>query len=290
MKNFSVYKVDKGFFEANRDIEALNETLKGFELQPIQSSQLESVGFISASSHTESFIEPVGDNLLVGRVGIEEKKTNNNAINKILTKQIALIEKQEGRKVTRKERTGMKDEIIFEMTPNIYPTETFYQFYFDTKREWLVINANTDKQCDCVIDTLRQAFGSLPVVPIQAKAPQFMSAWATGNTPKNINFNEDEKISVKSMTDQGVGGNMTACLATEDIYNVSMVKKAGFIVKDSCFTLDDKLRVSKFGITDLDRLDSLTEIEDEAQYWQSTFFLYSSVFAESMDAILAEVA
>jgi recombination associated protein RdgC len=124
----------------------------------------------------------------------EEKVVPSSVINEMLQEKISDIEEQEARKLPQKERTRIKDELIFELLPRAFSFSRKTYTYIDSQNGWLVVDAASPKKAEDLLTLLRKCLGSLPVTPIngEVKPTAVMTQWLISNTsPKDILI-EDE--------------------------------------------------------------------------------------------------
>ncbi len=190
-KNLALYRLSEPF------------TLTAIEL----SQQMESMRFKACGGHEEfsyGWTSPLGrgsEQLVHQANGFmmlcatrEEKVLPSGVINEMVAEKIALKEEQEFRKISKKERTELKEEIIFELLPRAFSFSKKTFAYIDPKGGWLVVDASSAKKAEELISFLRKNLGSLPVVPINSKdAPtSIMTQWLLeDDSPANMLI-EDE--------------------------------------------------------------------------------------------------
>jgi len=187
-KNLQIYKFTEQLNLAGVDIEPMLEPHK-FKSPGAHDSY--SQGF--TPPNREGFIfEQEGKFLFC--VQREDKVIPGGSINLELNKRIAKIEETEGRKLPRKERTQMKNEIIFEMLPRAFSTSSKIYGYID--RDWLIIDASSPRKAEDVLILLRKALGSLSVVPvatrIDANIIGVMTGWLENFAVNDFFAIEDE--------------------------------------------------------------------------------------------------
>ncbi|NIB43787.1 recombination-associated protein RdgC [Pseudomaricurvus alkylphenolicus] len=112
----------------------------------------------------------------------EEKILPVTVINEKVREKVRYIEKSEDRRVHRKERETLKEEIIFDLLPQAFTKSTLTHAYIDHKQQILVINTGTYSKAEELMKLLRDSVGSLPVVPVQvSESPAItMTNWLRG--------------------------------------------------------------------------------------------------------------
>ena len=113
-------------------------------------------------------------------------------VKRLVNKKVAHIEELEGHKLTRKEKHGIKEDIMAEMIPKIEPEEIHTMAYVDHERDLLVINEHSHAKCEKFIHRLREALTIFPAIPLQADGPPdvVMHEWYKNN-------NQPPKIEIR---------------------------------------------------------------------------------------------
>jgi len=190
-KNLAIYRLTEAF------------TLSPAELE----EKMDSMRFKSCAGHEEfsyGWTSPLGrssDQLIHQSNGFmmlcatkEEKVLPSSVINEMVADKIAAKEDQEARKLSKKERTDIKDEIIFELLPRAFSFSKKTFAYIDPKGGWLIVDAASAKKAEDLISYLRKNLGSLPLVPVSTKEKPVstMTQWLlTNETPADV-LVEDE--------------------------------------------------------------------------------------------------
>jgi len=124
----------------------------------------------------------------------EERVLPASVINEMVTGKILEKEDQQARKLSKKERTEIKDELIFDLLPKAFTFSRKIYAYIDPKGGWLIVDAASAKSAEDLLSLLRKSLGSLPAVPINTveKPTVVMTQWLVNNqTPNDITI-EDE--------------------------------------------------------------------------------------------------
>jgi len=129
----------------------------------------------ATQTHTAGFVSPLPEGLderplvypVMGRLLIKIKEARRNVkpaeLVKRLADQIEGIEKGHARKVGKKERQVLKDELTLELLPHTFPEIKTTMLYIHPAAGLLVVDAKSDKHAEFVVSCLRSALGSLPI-------------------------------------------------------------------------------------------------------------------------------
>lgn len=178
-----------------------------FTLTPEQLAQkLEEMVFRSCAPHQEfsfGWTAPVGRSaqqlvhssngfmMLCGKK--EEKVLPTAVVNEMVQEKILETEELQARKLSKKERSAIKDELIFELLPKAFSFSRKTYAYIDPKGGWLIVDTSV-KNAEDLLSNLRKCLGSLPAVPLNTidKPITVMTQWLISNqTPDDITI-EDE--------------------------------------------------------------------------------------------------
>ncbi len=249
-----LFKAAKAYrlVDANIDLDLLTDSPVK-ELAPGQVSQ---IGWVNPMSrdNTDQAFWAIGSNNNYTIIAMlkTEKKLKPAAINREVDKRVKLLEKQEAREVGRKERLGIKEEVVFDNLPKAMAEESVLHAYFDWVKNIMVIDSASDNKCDEFTAALREALGSLQVVPLApAMMPeQVMLAWLNDNScPGNIAINGDavfknpvdlsQTASVKHVDIEGgsVGGILEEGMVPQELaltWALSETSSLDFTVTDTC--------------------------------------------------------
>lgn len=201
-KNLTLYRFTEPFtLAANELAEKLNDK----RFRPCSSHDEFSMGWASPVGNATEELIHASNGFIMLCLKKEEKVIPAAVINEMLQEKIAEKEEQEARKLSKKERTSLKDELIFELLPRAFSFSKKTYAYIDPKGGWIVVDAASAKKAEDLLSYLRKCLGSLPVVPINTieKPTLIMTQWLVDNnsTPKDLVI-EDE-CELRSQEDEG---------------------------------------------------------------------------------------
>jgi recombination associated protein RdgC len=191
---------------------------EAFTLTPGELEQkLQTLQFRSCGPHEEfsfGWTQPIGksaDQLVHAANGFmmlcgkkEEKVLPTAVVNEMLQEKIGEIEDREARKLSKKERTTLKDELIFELLPKAFRFSRKTYAYIDPKGGWLLIDSASAKSAEDLLSNLRKCLGSLPAIPLNTidKPSVNMTQWLlTQETPEDLTI-EDE-CELRALQEEG---------------------------------------------------------------------------------------
>ena len=107
----------------------------------------------------------------------------------LLKERVAGIEAQQGRKVYRREKLALKDEIIQDSLPRAFSRHGEISLLIDPDARWVLIDTASAARAEEALNLLRECVGSFPVIPpTTTHAPAAaMSSWLLqGSLPEDF--------------------------------------------------------------------------------------------------------
>lgn len=147
---------------ADANVTLVENALDAHRFREIGPMEFSTSGFVNAS-HT---LTTISGNYEGFALRIAEKLLPGASVREAVAQKCDIIESLEGRKPGAKERKRIKDDVINEMLPHAPVRLKTIRGWFDYAEGWLVIDTASRKQAEYVLTQLRQALGSLPVVPL----------------------------------------------------------------------------------------------------------------------------
>ncbi|WP_404356408.1 recombination-associated protein RdgC [Methylotuvimicrobium sp. KM1] len=279
-KNLSVYRFTEDFTLTPAEFE---EKLEQMPFRPCAAQQEMSFGWTAPlGRNSEQRVHSTNGFMMIC-AKVEEKVLPAAVINEMVLEKIQEAEDRENRKLSKKERTAIKEEICFELLPRAFTFSRKTYAYIDPKNGWLIVDSPSAKKAEDLISNLRKCLGSLPVVPpiTQEKPVAVMTRWLmTQDTPGDITI-EDE-CELRSPGDEG---GIVRCkrhdLSLPEIKNhldtgKQVIKLAiNWADRIACI-VDENLSIKRLKFLDLVQ-DQVADIEtqDEAEQFDADFSIMS---------------
>lgn len=275
---------------------------KGFELSAEQlGSKLHHMPFVECGPHDFSrsgFVAPIeGSEMLVHAnasymmicVQREEKVLPSASIKAATAKKVKDIESREDRKLGRKEKQTIKDEVIFSMLPRAFTKVTKTYAYIDVANSLLVVNSSSN-QAEQLCSKLRDALGSLPCIPVSCKVwpSHAMTTWISASTPFQ-NFSFGEACTLFSNKQHSEISTKRFDLGSPEIIthvsNGMQVGKLSLDYKDQIsFVIDDSLQLSRIKFS-TELVDGGYQPETFAEQFDADFV----IMTESLRALFNDL-
>lgn len=290
-KNLAIYRFTEPF---TLSPEALEQKLQQQPFQPCGGHDEFSFGWTSPLGKASDALVHANNGFMMICAKKEEKVIPTSVINEMLQEKISEIEEREARKLPGKERTRVKDELIFELLPRAFSFSRKTYAYIDSQGGWIVVDAASPKKAEDVLSLLRKCLGSLPVVPIGAslKPASVMTHWLLHHdAPKDVLI-EDE-CELRSPEEEGA---IIRCkrhdLALPEIKNhldngKQVIKLALSWAERLSFVLDENLAVKRLKFLDLIQ-EQAADVEafDDVEQFDADFSIMSAELAQFFPRLL----
>ncbi len=148
---------------------------------PCGSTELSHFGWVDALGKHGSSLSHVANNNILLCARKEEKILPAGVIKAQLDEKIALLEAENSRSATKKEKEQLKEDIIFELLPRAFSRFTDTHGYISPEHNIIVINASSRGKAEDFLALLRKSIGSLPVTSFtpEIAVDETMTDWLT---------------------------------------------------------------------------------------------------------------
>jgi recombination associated protein RdgC len=205
-KNIRAYRLTSSF---DLSPEQLGEKLAQRGFQPCAKSQAMSAGWVPPlGGESSELVHAAGGRMLL-KLKREERLLPATVVREQLEEKVATIEAEQGRKVYRKERLTMKDEIVADCLPRAFTRSAGVYAYIDTRANWIFVDAASAGRAEELLNLLRECIGSFPVLlPQVNNAPAAtMTGWLVHhNLPDDFALGEECEL-----RDPGDEGGVVRC-------------------------------------------------------------------------------
>ena len=176
------------------DASELSQRLSRRPFQPCRPSQPVSSGWVAAlSDDATDFVHKSGDYWLI-RLQREERLLPASVIRSEVNSRIQEIQTGQGRRIQRKERLDIVDEVTQDLMPRAFTKSQYLEALISDREGWLWVNTASAARAEELLSLLREGLGNLHVVlPETQKSPiVVMSQWLlNGELPENLSLGGD---------------------------------------------------------------------------------------------------
>lgn len=185
-KNLRAYRLTQPF---DLSPEQLDEQLAQRPFEPCGKTVPLSMGWTAPLGDAAESLVHAANGCFLICIKREERLLPGPVVKELLEEKVATIEEAESRKVYRKERLNLKDEIVQDCLPRAFTRSGRMFAFIDTRNNWIFVDAASAARAEELLNLLRDCIGSFPVLlPQVNNAPSaVMTGWlAHQNLPEDF--------------------------------------------------------------------------------------------------------
>ena len=290
-KNLAIFRLTEAFTLAPEELEQKLTTLA---FRPCGSHEEFTLGWTSPLGKSSQQLVHTSNGFMMICGKKEERVLPSAVINELVLEKIQEKEEQQARKLSKKERTEIKDEIIFDSLPRTFTFSRKIYAYIDPQGGYIVIDSASTKTAEDILSLLRKSIGSLPAIPLNTinKPSTIMTQWLLNQQIPNDIAIQDE-CELRSPEESG---SIIRCkrhdLALPEIINhlntgKEVIKLAVSWADRISFIVDENLAIKRLRYLDLIQ-DQISEIDiaDAAAQFDVDFSIMSAELANLIPRLL----
>ncbi|SDI87461.1 recombination associated protein RdgC [Pseudomonas flavescens] len=255
-RNLLVYRLTQ---DVPFETEALEKALSAKPARPCASQELATYGFVAPfGKGADAPLVHESQGFLLISARKEERILPGSVVKDAVKEKVDEIENEQMRKVYKKEREQIKDEIVQAFLPRAFIRKSATFAAIAPAQGLIIVNASSPKRAEDLLSTLREAIGSLPVRPLTVKiAPSAtMTDWVKAQQAAADFHVLDECELRDSHEDGGIVRCKRQDLTGEEVQlhmsSGKQVTQLSLAWQDKLsFVLDDKLVVKRLKFEDL---------------------------------------
>lgn len=290
-KNLLTYRLTQ---DVPFEPEALEAALASKPARPCASQELTTYGFVAPFGKGEDapLVHVSGEFLLIA-ARKEERILPSSVVNDAVKEKVEEIETEQMRKVYKKERDQIKDDIIQAFLPRAFIRRSMIFAAIAPRLGMILVNSASAKRAEDLLSTLREVMGSLPVRPATVKiAPTAtMTDWVKSQQAAEGFYVLDECELRDTAEDGGIVRCKRQDLTGEEIQlhlsTGKVVTQLALAWQDKLsFVLDDKMVIKPLKFEELLQEQAEQDGGDEAQQqFDASFTLMMMTFTEFLPAL-----
>ncbi|MFQ6371221.1 recombination-associated protein RdgC [Shewanella sp. YIC-542] len=213
-KNLTLYRFNKPF---SATPESLEQALAGYPFSPCSSQDISKFGFSQALGKLGQTLVHSANNRHLICATKEEKLLPAQVIREALDEQVAKLENEENRKITKKEKDALKEDITSTLLPRAFSKRSQIRALLLPEQQLLLVDSASATKAEELLALLRKALGSLPVVPVSVKTPiemQLTDWLKQGHAP--LPFTMQDEAELQSASEDGATVKFKQQDLTED--------------------------------------------------------------------------
>ena len=291
-RNARVFRFTKPF---DISAEELEEKLQADAFKPCGPQETSRQGWVPPlGKHGEQLVHSANGYHLIA-LRKEEKLLPASVIKELVDEKAEMIEAEQHRKVRRKEKDELKEEVTLEMLPRAFSKNRRCYAYLAPADGVLVVDAGSSKQAEDLASTLRKSLGSLPVrPPAVEQAPAFtFTGWLNESIDLPVSIELGTECELKDTSEDGgvvrcKGLDLQGDEIRSHLDAGMQVTKLSVTWDDNLsFVLDEELGIRrlKFGDTLQEKLDDV-DADDAAARFDAAFSLMTLELARLIPGLL----
>jgi recombination associated protein RdgC len=191
-KNLILYRLPDGFTLSAADLEA---ALDRRPLQACGSFDMQTRGFVACGYEQRTLYNRAQQHLLC--LGVEQKLLPASIVNQVAKERALELEQQQGHPVGRRQMRELKARVGDELRARALTRRRTTLAWLDLPAGWLVVNTASNSRAEELVETLRDALGTLPVQPFNTRHSPAgsMAVWLThGDAPGRFTLEQDLEL------------------------------------------------------------------------------------------------
>lgn len=274
------------------DAATLSSALQQRPFNPCLGLDWFSEGWGAAASHSDEFLLKVRNALLLA-LKREDKVLPAGVIRDLLDAKVTQIEEQEFRKIGRKEKLALKEQITDDLLPRAFTRSSRLAAMIDTQRNWLMVDSATASKAENLLSCLRDASTAFPAALVHTNlSPQSaMTDWLiNGDGPGG--FALDNDCELKAAGDNGAvircsRQDLTAEEVQQHLKNGKQATKLGLVWRERIrFVLTESMQLKRLQFLDVIQEEAAQAGDDMASLNEATLLLMAEELGGLVDELI----
>lgn len=278
------------------DSTTLSEALQAHAATPLGNADARRLGWTAPAgrlSDGQLLHEIQGQRLL--SVLRQERLLPASVVKEEVDDQVADIEAREGRKVTRKEKTALKEQVTEALLPRAFVRSQKIDLWWDTRRHLIGINASSRTRAEDLLDLLRETLGSLKATPLSSQTLPLraMTTWLGDPASRPADLQLGDQVELKAKGDDGVLRARQVDLDSDEIQQLlesgrqasklamSLEGRLSFVLHD-----DLALKSLRFGDALIEEADHTDDGDDALARLETDFILMAQALSDDVARLI----
>jgi recombination associated protein RdgC len=280
-KNLVVFQFEES---PEFDQNALEQGLERQRFRPCGPQELETLGWTTPMGELSSQLFHIGAGAILLTAKREERILPASVVREAVNQKVLEIEEKQDRKIGRKQKLDIRDQLTFEMMPRAFTRSTLIQGLLIPEQKLLIVDSASRNRAEQWTSLLRQSLGSLPLKPLalsRSASGQFTS-WLANNAKLPAGVALGDECVLQSPDDQGGvircrRQDLSATEIREHLKAGKVVTQLGLEWKHSItFVINQDVDIRKLRFSDtLVEQAEADGVEDPAAEFDARFALMS---------------
>ena len=288
-KNLALFQFTEKF---TLSVESVEKHLNEHAFVPCSTSTPMSMGWVSPLG-IDSPMTHAASGFIMVAFKTQEKIVPAGVVNEILDEKIEDIELRESRKVKKKEKDTLKEEIYQTLLPRAFTKNSVINAYIDIQNGWLVVNAASAKKAELLTVNLRKALGSLKIrIPEVLPVSVLLTQWLKSNEYPQALTIEDQCVLQDNKDASGIIRCQRQNLFTDDI--LSLIESGREVIQLSLswqdqlsFVINDEFMIKSVKFLEIvqDKANDIVS-ETKAERFDADFIIMAESLREFIEFLM----
>lgn len=277
----------------NISLEAITKHLELLKFSPCLPSAPASMGWVSPlDEEDDAPLTRVINGCAMIALQIEDKILPSSVVNLALKAKVKKIENTEDRKVRKKEKLTLKDDVTQTLLQRAFTKLSKLYAYVDTRNKWVILNSISPKKTELFLSMFTKAFGEIIESIEVVKPATIMTQWL-----REQQFPREFTIeSACTLQDPNEQTRVIRC-QQQDLFAGSIQE----LIKDGCeviqlalcwqgrltFVLSNQFNLRSISLADDDLADIKEDIESARQQFDAEFFMMTEMYTKLLEDLLS---
>lgn len=259
--------------------EKLSEALANRPFHPVSGLEWSSAGWVVPAPQSDELVFAKQDCLLVS-LKREEKVLPASVVRDFVDAKVAEIEDKEVRRVGRKEKQAIKEQVTDDLLPRAFTRSGRTSAYLDNQRGWLMVDTGTASRAETLISEIREGVAGFPAkLPKTKLSPATaMTSWLADGAV-GYGFELDSDCELKAPGEEGAVVRVTRMDLTCDevkqhIATGKQATRVGLVWNERVrFMLTETLQLKRIQFLDVLQEEASQAGDDAPALFEATFTL-----------------
>lgn len=278
------------------DAAALADALQAHAAKPLGSADARRLGWTPPAGRLGSgqLIHEIQGHRLISALR-QERMLPASVVKEEVDEQVADIEAREGRKVTRKEKAALKEQVTEALMPRAFVRSQKIDLWWDTVSGLIGINTSSRARAEDVLDLLRETLGSLKATPLSSQTLPIraMTTWLGDPASRPADLRMGDNVELKAEGDDGVVKGRQVDLDSDEMQQLlesgrQASKLAMELEGRLSFVMHDDLALKslRFGDALIEEADHADDGDDALARLETDFVLMAGSLRQSVARIM----
>lgn len=275
----------------------LEEKLQTFAFRPCTAAMPQSVGWVPVTDAENATLVYAAMGYKMICLKIEEKILPATVVREQAEERIKEVEALDSRKLSKREKASIKDQIFFTLIQQAFCRSTKIYAYFDTHKNWLIVNCTNAKKLELFTTHFKKALEGIELVTPETKnIPKLMTQWLLSNQ-----YPDSFLIEKNAVLEDFNDTKRVIRVKNQDLFNDSIQNliKDGCVPKQINLTWFDRVTFNlnhDMTLTALKYEDVVIEsaddgmVETDAEKFDADFLIMTQVLQAMVQEILEQVS